>query len=455
MKPARAADILRLAGPLLVTNAIQAMLNLTDTWFLGRLATDAVAAMAAIYWVVSCITMLLAGVALMVQSYVSQAVGARRFHAASATTWSGLWASFFTLPLAWLAAALGPLMIGSLGLEASVAANALAFWQPRMLGLPIGMATWALMSFFNGIGDTRKTMAIALVAVLVNIPFNQIFIFSLDGGMAGSAWATNLAQTAALLVGLAFFLAPQQRLRFAPQLTWRFHSARTWRMFKSGMPVGIMYGADLVGVALFQIMVSQTSVAGAAATQVVMSLTSLAYQPTLGLASAGAILVGQAIGARDRDYARRMGNRTIQLCVVWMIVVAALLVLSSRWIMPFFLGADDASANAALEIALTVIWIAAAYQAFDGLYFGSAFVLRAAGDTRVPALAALLLSWFLFVPLAHTLVFTAEQAWIAGLPQAGLGATGGWLALAIYAALLGGSMLLRWQQGRWQGLRLS
>lgn len=226
-------------------------------------------------------------------------------------------------------------------------------------------------------------------------------------------------------------------------------------MFKSGMPVGIMYGADLVGVALFQIMVAQASVPGAAATQVVMSLTSLAYQPTLGLASAGSILVGQAIGARDPDYARRIGNRTIQLCVLWMIIVATILVTSSSWVMPFFLGAADAGSRAALKIALTVIWIAATYQAFDGLYFGCAFVLRAAGDTRVPALTALLLSWLLFVPLAHSLVFTEQQAWAASLPHAGMGAAGGWLALAAYAVLLGSSMLLRWRLGPWGQIRLN
>jgi MATE family multidrug resistance protein len=138
-----------------------------------------------------------------------------------------------------------------------------------------------------------------------------------------------------------------------------------------------------------------------------------------------------------------------------MIIVATLLVTSSVWVMPLFLGAADADSRAALATALTVIWIAAAYQAFDGLYFGAAFVLRAAGDTRVPALTALLLSWLLFVPLAHTLVFTPAQAWVAAMPHAGLGTVGGWLALACYAALLGSSMLLRWRFGRWGHIRLN
>ena len=115
----------------------------------------------------------------------------------------------------------------------------------------------------------------------------------------------------------------------------------------------------------------------------------------------------------------------------------------------------DAAAREAVAVGLLVLWPAAAYQAFDGLYFGSASALRGAGDTRVPAITALLLSWFFFVPLAHTLVFARGQGWIDGLPQAGLGALGGWLALMSYAMLLGLVMLARWRSGRWRALTLA
>ena len=64
------------------------------------------------------------------------------------------------------------------------------------------------------------------------------------------------------------------------------------------------------------------------------------------------------------------------------------------------------------------------------------------------------LSWLFFIPLAHALVFTPAQAWLPGLPQSGLGAIGGWLALMAYAMLLGSSMLLRWRSGRWRRIEI-
>ena len=80
-------------------------------------------------------------------------------------------------------------------------------------------------------------------------------------------------------------------------------------MLVVGLPIGVMYGADVLGLALSQMMIAQTSAVGAAATQIVMALTSMAYMPTIGIALAGTTLVGQSIGAGSREWANRLGNR--------------------------------------------------------------------------------------------------------------------------------------------------
>ena len=89
-----------------------------------------------------------------------------------------------------------------------------------------------------------------------------------------------------------------------------------------------------------------------------------------------------------------------------------------------------------MALGLLLLWPAAAYQIFDGLYCGASFCLRGAGDTRVPAATALVLSWFFFVPLAHTLIFAPGQGWFDGLPQFGMGARGGWIALMVVRDLV-------------------
>jgi MATE family multidrug resistance protein len=446
--------LLRLAAPLMVTNAIQALLNLTDTWFIGHISTAAVAAISAIYWLLTCLILLLGGVGLAVQSFVSQADGAGRHARASQSLWNGLWASLCSIPAFLVAAWAGRPLLELAGLAPEIRDLAVAFWEPRMGGAFLGAITWGLMSFFNGIGATRVTFIVALATMLINVAANQWFIFEFGWGIAGSAWATNLAQFCGLLVGLGFLCSGPIARRYKTLLTWRPRSAMVRRQLAVGFPIGAMYGADVLGLALMQLMVSQVGTVGAAATQIVIMLTSIAYMPGLGLATAGTTVVGQAIGAGDRDWAAHLGTVIVRTCAGFMVGVAVLMLLIGPWLLPTFITPGDPQARETVEIALLLLWPAAAYQLFDGLYFGSSFCLRAAGDTAVPAATALILSWGLNVPLAHMLVFDAEHAWLAGLPQFGLGALGGWLALMCYVFVLGTAMYRRWRSERWRNIDL-
>ena len=89
-----------------------------------------------------------------------------------------------------------------------------------------------------------------------------------------------------------------------------------------------------------------------------------------------------------------------------------------------------------MQLGAVLLWIAAGYQIFDGLNLGSGFSLRGAGDVNVPAVLFFVLAWGVFVPLAHVAVVRAGQGWVDFLPQFGLGAVGGWIALLVYVVLL-------------------
>jgi MATE family multidrug resistance protein len=368
--------------------------------------------------------------------------------------WNALWASVALIPLFLALAFAGPLLLHRFGLDPQVEALALEYWMPRMGGAFIGSMGWAAMGFFNGISAVRFTMAVVVTTTIANAFLNQILIFELGMGMRGAAWGTNAAQIVGVALAMTLFLRGDIARKYRSKLMWRPRGSVIRAQLLVGLPIGVMYGADVLGLALSQLMIAQTSATGAAATQIVMALTSMAYMPTIGIALAGTTLVGQSIGAGSRDWANRLGNVVIAMCAALMAVVAVLLLVVGPWVLPLFVSSGDESAANVVALGLVLLWPAAAYQIFDGLYCGAGFCLRGAGDTRVPAATALCLSWFLFVPLAHTLIFAPGQGWIDGLPQYGLGAKGGWLALMIYCTLLGLSMFWRWRHGAWRRVRL-
>jgi MATE family multidrug resistance protein len=195
-------------------------------------------------------------------------------------------------------------------------------------------------------------------------------------------------------------------------------------------------------------------VIGGAATQVVMLLTSIAYLPGWGIASAGTTLVGQSIGAGHPAWAARVGSRVIWLAGLFMGGIGILLAASGPWILPLFAGSHDAQAAAMVNLGTRLLWIAAVYQFFDGINMGSGMALRGAGDVIVPAALVLPLSMLLLVPLAHVLTFAPGEGWFHFLPQLGWGATGGWIAVVVYLIVLSSALYLRWRSGAWRKIRL-
>ena len=446
--------VLALALPLMANSAVQIVLNLTDMWFIGRISTKALAAVGAVQWLVVVAVLVLGGAGTAVQTLVAQSYGARRYRRAAQATWTALWAMLCALPLFVAVGAAGRLLFAPFGFDPEIERLARAFWFPRVGGAAAGAAVWAMMGFFNGTGRPRLTLLITVVTTVANALLNQLFIFQLGWGIAGSAWATNAAQLLGLSLAIAIFLDAEYRRRYRSHLTWRPHLGRLLEQLRLGVPMGLLPAADLFGYAIFQMMQTRLGTVGGAATQIVTILTSIAYMPGYGIGSAGTTLVGQSIGAGARDWALTVGNRVILLAALYMGAIGVLIALGGPWILPFFAAAHDADSAAAVALGMQLLWLAAGYQFFDGLNLGSSLCLRGAGDVRVPAALVLPVSMLLLVPLAHAFTFAPGEGWVHFLPQFGWGAVGGWVAVLIYVMVLGSTLFLRWRSRAWQAIRI-
>ncbi len=443
-------DILRLAFPLFLSSGVQAVLNLTDSWFIGRLSTNAIAAMGALYFLILVLFILFGGVGMYVQTLVAQAYGEGKPHQAAQAVGAGCWSALLLTPLFIFLAFPGSELLKLFQFSPAVEQFAISYWTPRLLGLAIAIANLGLTAFFNGIGKTTVTLGISITIALLNVVLNEGLMFRLGMGMAGAAWATTLSLTVGTVLFLAIFLSRNIRQDFYSHKVWQPHWQTIRYLVAMGVPLGLLMTADLTGIALFQIMQVKLGIVPGAATQVVMMLTSTAYMPTLGIAQAGTTLVGQSIGAGNRHWAKRLGNVAIALCVVYSVSVNVLLALNGRWLVPMFVTTTDAQVEAVIQLSQTLLWLAVAYNAFNALNIGSAFCLQGTGDVRVPSRLAVLLSWLGFVPLTHILTFDQGDGLVNFLPQLGIGVFGGWTAAILFTVVLSSCLFWRWRSGTWQ-----
>ncbi|HVY04346.1 MAG TPA: MATE family efflux transporter [Burkholderiales bacterium] len=446
--------VIALALPLFVNSSIQALLNLTDTWFIGRLSTDATAAIGASYWFVIVAILFFGGPGLAVQTLSAQAFGAGDNRAASRAAWAGIRGMVVVAPAFVAFALMGPTIIGWLRLDADVATLAAEYWLPRLMGGAFAVGIWGTTGFFNGIGRTRVTLALMTFVAVLNAALNQLFIFEFGLGIAGSGWATTTALGIGMIASIALIRRQGIDAQFQSRSTWKESRGDLGLLFRVGFPMGLFPAIDVGGLAAFQAMQVSAGAIGGAATQIVMMLTSIAYLPTMGFALAGTTLVGQSIGANDKDWAMRVGNATIKLAVGYMGFVTVFLAAIGPWLVPLFVNPGDPHAAAVVSLGRTLLWLAAGYQIFDGLNLGAGFCLRGAGDMRVPTLALVFLSWFGFVPFTHMFTFAPGEGWVHFLPQFGYGAIGGWSVALVYCWALGTLIFLRWRSGAWRRINL-
>ena len=446
--------VLALALPLMANSAMQIILNLTDMWFVGHISTAALAAVGAVQWTILAVVFVLGGSGMAVQTLAAHAHGARRYRRAAQAAWTALWLTICAAPIFVALGAAGREILAPFGFIPQVADLAQAFWFPRIGGASFGVAALAMIGFFNGIGRPRVSFFVTIAMAIANAVFNYIFIFRLGWGVAGSAWASNVAQAVGFAIAFALFLRVPFRESHKSHLAWRPRRRLIREQIRLGLPMGMMPAADVLGFSVFQMMEVRYGTISGAATQMVSVLTSIAYMPGIGIATAGTTLVGQSIGAGDREWAMRLGTRVILLAAFVMGGIGLALAVVGPWVLPLFAGAGDRAAAAAATLGVQLLWLAAAYQFFDGLNLGSSMCLRGAGDVRVPVALVFPVCWLVFLPLAHIFTFAPGQGWFHFLPQLGYGAPGGWVAVVIYVILLGSTLFLRWRSRAWQRIRI-
>lgn len=296
---------------------------------------------------------------------------------------------------------------------------------------PIAFYT-AQRRYMQSLHIVRPLTVALLSANLVNLALNWMLIYGHLGapqmGVVGSAWATVGAR-----VYLALFLFFVLYLREKKCDTGLFRpEAPDWKRLGSLLGLGLPAAVHIfLEIAVFG---AATALAGQfppivlAAHEITLNHAALAYMVPLGLSSAAAVRVGNAIGAGDRAQARLAGNTAIAVGAGFMTFSAVLLFLFPRFILGIY--TTDGRIIAA---ALPLLFWAAAFQIFDGIQSVSTGALRGLGDTHAPAVAGLFGYWLIGLPIGAWLCFRM------GFDVAGL-----WIGLSAGLALVAAMLLTRW-----------
>jgi MATE family multidrug resistance protein len=212
--------------------------------------------------------------------------------------------------------------------------------------------------------------------------------------------------------------------------SWRWNSRRISELLRLGLPAAAQLGLEIGVFAIVTMLAGRLSAIALASNQIALLTVSTTYMVPLGISSAAAVRVGNALGRRDPHAAARSGWMALGLGAAVMSAGAVLLVTAPHFIARLFTPETEVIAAAA-----ALLRIAAFFQLFDGLQVVATGALRGAGNTRTPMLCHFGGYWLVGLPLGALLCFH----W-------GMGAGGLWVGLSTGLILIGIVLAAFWRR---------
>ncbi|MDR1767633.1 MAG: MATE family efflux transporter, partial [Propionibacteriaceae bacterium] len=210
-------EILALAVPAFATLITEPLLTMADAAITGHISTTALAGLGAAAVVVNGAVGLCVFLAYGTTGQVARQLGAGQRRKALAVGLDGisLGLAVGVVLLAALEAAAGP-VIGLFGVDAEVAAQAVAYLRVVAFGLPAALSMLAATGVLRGLQDTRTPLWVAIGVNLFNIALSLTLVFGLGLGIAGAALGTAVSQWAgaSLLAGKVIRTARRERVAY-------------------------------------------------------------------------------------------------------------------------------------------------------------------------------------------------------------------------------------------------
>jgi MATE family multidrug resistance protein len=440
--------LLNLAWPIVVSRSAQVVVGFADAVMVARLSEAALAAVTTGAFNAYLAFILPMGTVFIVSSFTSQLWGKRKLRAARRF---GTYGVGFSIAAGVGFALLTPLVGPALSLfayEPAVAELMTAYLSVRLLSGFAAVGLEAIANYYYGLGNSRLPMFAQLCAMVLNVALNWLLIFGNLGfpalGVAGAAWASVIASAVAF-AGLLFCFVRRigEPVHEEPEPDEPpDRSAEVRRMLRFGLPSGINWFLEMGAFVFFiNVVVTGLGTTALAAMNAVIELNSVSFMPAFGIASAGAVIFGQALGGKQLDHARKAVRLTVGTCAVWQLAVGLAYLSAPR----FFLGAfSDDELSVFFQLGVPMLMISAAWQLFDSVASALMEALRAAGDTVFVLWARVFIAWVLFVPGSLYFVRYGEA-----------GHHGAVLCLVGYLGALALALAWRYRSGRWQEISLT
>ena len=292
----------RLAVPIMISIGIQTLYTLIDMIYIGRLGGDAIAAVAFNMPIFFFIMGLSFGLGNGVTASIARFIGSNdKANADNSAEHAVAMGALISLILTVSGLLFGKNILLFIGCTDDILPLAWDYLKVSCYGLSFGIFSGFFRSILAGEGEMKLPMIVAGLGTVLNTILDPIFIFYMELGVAGAAWATTMSQIVVFFVFIyMLFVKRHTYVRFRLK-DFSFSSYIIYDIIKVGIPVSMSMVVMSIGQLVFNRLLVNFSTDAVAAYQIGGRLDMIVFLPIFGIASALTTIIGMFYGAKEFD----------------------------------------------------------------------------------------------------------------------------------------------------------
>lgn len=394
-------SLFRLSVPIVAANFLQTAFQLTDTFWVGRLGADEVAALSLSFPVIFFLLSLGAGFSVSGTILVSQHTGKNNVDAVSHVCFQTLAVIIvLSLCLAAIAYAGVPYMIEAMTNHSEIASLAVSYLRISFVGLVFSYLYMMFQSLYRGVGDVKTPFYIVAVAVVLNFVLDPLLINGYGPfaayGVDGAAYTTVATQGIAAGFGL-FFLAKGKgaiKLDFSKAV---IDFVQIKQIVRLGLPASAEQSARSLAMLVLTFLVASFGEVTLAAYGVGVRVLSFVIIPSLGFSMATSALVGQNIGAGKEERTKAIASKALWVIFLSLSLAGLLFYVFAEQTLEIFVPGE---AQVIKEGARFIRMISLVFG-FVGIQQVASGAMRGGGATLTSMFVALFSLWVTRFPFAY------------------------------------------------------
>jgi MATE family multidrug resistance protein len=315
---------------------------------------------------------------------------------------------------------------------AEVAVMAVPFFEILIFSIIPVSFFFTAKQYCEGLSNTRMALIISVAGNALNVLLNYLMIYGKWGfpemGYIGAAWASFIAR---LVMGVAFLIlilkSPVTREISAVFKQVKVNAQELLSLWRLGFNTAMQFTFEVAAFVIAGFMAGVFGKEQIDAHGIALNIAAFTYMFGSGISSAATIRAGVYNAQKNWNEIKRASVAAIQLVLLVMGTFGILFIVLNRYLPLVFTNEP-----AIMELASSLLIIAAMFQLFDGMQVAIIGILRGLEDVRIPTLIALVGYWLIALPLAYLLAFTWHMETI-----------GIWIALLTSLVAVAGGLLWR------------